>query len=56
MIELPDHPWFVGCQFHPIHFDAARRPSLFNAFVRAALENAVVQPPQATPERLQNIA
>jgi len=17
MIELPDHPWFVGCQFHP---------------------------------------
>ena len=17
MIELPDHPWFLGCQFHP---------------------------------------
>ena len=28
MIELPGHPWFVGCQFHPgVHLDAARRTS-----------------------------
>jgi CTP synthase len=38
MIELPDHPWFVGCQFHP-EFTSTPRAGhpLFNAFVRAAL-------------------
>ncbi|MCB1911665.1 MAG: CTP synthase [Zoogloeaceae bacterium] len=38
MIELPDHPWFVGCQFHP-EFTSNPRAGhpLFTAFVRAAL-------------------
>jgi CTP synthase len=38
MIELPDHPWFVGCQFHP-EFTSNPRSGhpLFIAFVRAAL-------------------
>jgi CTP synthase len=38
MIELPDHPWFVGCQFHP-EFTSTPRAGhpLFIAFVRAAL-------------------
>ncbi|GMV56667.1 MAG: CTP synthase [Betaproteobacteria bacterium] len=38
MVELPDHPWFVGCQFHP-EFTSSPRAGhpLFNAFVRAAL-------------------
>jgi CTP synthase len=38
MIELPDHPWFVGCQFHP-EFTSNPRTGhpLFIAFVRAAL-------------------
>ena len=40
MIELPDHPWFIGCQFHP---DVKSRPTrshpLFRDFVRAAVEN-----------------
>ncbi len=39
MIELPDHPYFVGCQFHP---EFKSRPQaahpLFLRFVRAALE------------------
>lgn len=39
MIELPDHPWFVGCQFHP---ELKSRPldphPLFSNFVGAALE------------------
>ena len=26
IMELPDHPWFVGVQFHPVHVHAARRP------------------------------
>ena len=39
MIELPDHPWFVGCQFHPELKSRPMRPHpLFAAFVRAAVE------------------
>ena len=38
MIELPGHPWFVGCQFHPEFTSTPRRGHpLFSAFVRAAL-------------------
>ncbi len=38
MIELPDHPWFVACQFHP-EFTSNPRDGhpLFRAFVEAAL-------------------
>ncbi len=37
MIELPDHPWFVGCQFHP-EFTSTPRDGhpLFNGFIEAA--------------------
>jgi CTP synthase len=41
IIELPDHPWFVACQFHP---EFRSRPGkahpLFREFVRAALERS----------------
>jgi CTP synthase (EC 6.3.4.2) len=37
MVELPDHPWFLGCQFHP---EFKSKPTaahpLFKDFVRAA--------------------
>ena len=38
MVELPDHPWYVGCQFHP-EFTSSPRDGhpLFEAFVRAAI-------------------
>ncbi len=38
IIELPDHPWFLACQFHP-EFTSTPRDShpLFTGFVRAAL-------------------
>lgn len=40
MIELKDHPWFVGCQFHPEFKSRPNRPHpLFRELVRAALEN-----------------
>jgi CTP synthase len=58
MIELPGHPWFVGCQFHP-EFTSTPRAGhpLFKAFVEAALENAGTETPGASaPERLQSIA
>ncbi|MDS4022421.1 MAG: CTP synthase [Candidatus Competibacter sp.] len=37
MIELPGHPWFLGCQFHP-EFTSTPRAGhpLFQGFVRAA--------------------
>ena len=40
MIELPGHPWFVGCQFHP-EFTSNPRAGhpLFIAYVRAALDH-----------------
>ncbi|MEO5699873.1 MAG: hypothetical protein ABIS17_02035, partial [Casimicrobiaceae bacterium] len=39
MIELADHPWFFGCQFHPEFTSNPRRGHpLFVGFVRAALQ------------------
>ena len=39
MIELPDHPWFVGCQFHPeLKSRATKAHPLFREFVRAAVQ------------------
>ena len=40
MVELPGHPWFFGCQFHPEFTSNPRRGHpLFISFVRAALEH-----------------
>jgi len=37
IIEIPDHPWFVGCQFHPELKSRPTRPHpLFAGFVGAA--------------------
>ncbi|PWV63498.1 CTP synthase [Plasticicumulans acidivorans] len=37
MIELPDHPWFLACQFHPEFTSTPRYGHpLFRAFVTAA--------------------
>ena len=46
IVELPDHPWFVGCQFHP-EFNSTPRDGhpLFTGFIRAALSR------QATLDR-----
>jgi CTP synthase len=39
VIELPDHPWFVGVQFHPeLKSRATHAHPLFREFVRAAVE------------------
>jgi CTP synthase len=40
IIEVPDHPWFLGCQFHPEFKSKPLAPHpLFAAFIRASLEN-----------------
>ena len=38
-VELPDHPWFVACQFHPEFKSRPNRPHpLFKGLVEAAAE------------------
>ena len=38
VIELPDHPWFIGCQYHPELKSRPNRPHpLFQAFIGAAV-------------------
>lgn len=38
MLEIPDHPWFVACQFHPEFKSRPLRPHpLFREFIAAAL-------------------
>lgn len=40
MIELPDHPWFVACQFHP-EFTSRPRGGhpLFTSYIEAAIKH-----------------
>ena len=40
VVELADHPWFVGTQYHPEYKSTVRNPHpLFVAFVAAAIAN-----------------
>jgi CTP synthase len=40
VVEIPDHPWFVACQFHPEFTSTPRRGHpLFTGFITAALEH-----------------
>ncbi len=41
VIEIPDHPWFVGVQFHPEYSSTVLQPHpLFIAFIKAVIENS----------------
>ena len=40
IVELKEHPWFLGCQFHPEFKSKPMRPHpLFRDFIKAALDN-----------------
>jgi CTP synthase len=40
IVELKDHPWFLGCQFHPEFKSTPRNPHpLFTAFIEASYRN-----------------
>ena len=44
MMELADHPWFLGCQFHPEFQSRPNRPHpLFAGFVAAARDRMLAQ-------------
>ncbi len=40
IVELKEHPWFLGCQFHPEFKSRPNRPQpLFRDFIKAALNH-----------------
>ncbi len=42
MIELPNHRWFVGCQFHPeLKSRATKAHPLFREFIKASLQYSI---------------
>jgi len=59
MMELPEHPWFVGCQFHP---EFTSKPldghPLFSAFIRAAVSfrQSEQADPVSQPAKIKSIA
>ena len=45
IMEIKDHPWFVGVQFHPEYSSSVMKPHpLFIQFVKAALDKTPDQP------------
>lgn len=43
IVEIPDHKWFMGVQFHPEYSSTVLKPHpLFKAFVKKAIEELVV--------------
>jgi CTP synthase len=50
IIELKNHPWFLGCQFHPEYKSKPLAPHpLFRSFIAASLQNQK----QRTERRMQ---
>ena len=42
IVEITDHPWFVGVQFHPELKSTVEAPhKMFVSFVKAALEHKI---------------
>ena len=42
IIELEDHPWFIGVQFHPEYKSTVKAPPpLFTGFIKAAIDKKV---------------
>ena len=65
IIEIPDHPWFIGVQFHPEFKSSPRSPHpLFESFIAAALHyrdtkkphTAKVNGPEAKEDKDQDPA
>jgi CTP synthase len=55
VIELPDHPWYLGCQFHPELKSRPNRPHpLFTAFIAAAVRQRY--PNASTPAGATELA
>ncbi|MES2963703.1 MAG: hypothetical protein V4760_07410, partial [Bdellovibrionota bacterium] len=54
IIELSDHPWFIGVQFHPEFKSRPLAPHpLFKSFVEAALDRRKSARPQKSRAKVQ---
>jgi len=54
--EIPDHPWFLGCQFHPEFKSRPLEPHpLFSAFIAAALKHQAGRA-GSCPERAEQMS
>jgi CTP synthase len=54
IVEIPDHPYFLGCQFHPEFKSKPLEPHpLFSSFVKAAHENRTKRHDSKTSEDVE---
>ena len=54
IVEIPEHPWFVGVQFHPELKSTVEKPHpLFVDFIKAALNHAASIAKQGVSEVVQ---
>jgi len=57
MIEVENHPWFVGCQFHPeLKSRATRAHPLFREFVNAAKQYKAKLSRRSKPKKAVELA
>jgi len=57
IVEIRDHPWFLGCQFHPEFKSRPLEPHpLFRAFIEAALRHRQQRRAAPTPETTAAVA
>src|SRR3990170_1267205 len=57
IVELADHPWFLGCQFHPEFKSKPFDPHpLFKAFVGAAYQNRLAKEAKEAQEGKEQAA
>jgi CTP synthase len=55
IVEIKDHPWFLGCQFHPEFKSRPTKPHpLFSKFIEAALKQAKAKS-KKSPAKHQNL-
>ena len=55
IVEIKEHPWFLGCQFHPEFKSRPVKPHpLFSRFVEAALKNAQKKKQKDKQKKKQN--
>ncbi len=57
IVELPDHPWFLGCQFHPEFKSKPLAPHpLFVSFIRAAYQHRMKDEAMKESEETDTVA
>jgi len=53
LIELRDHPYFVGCQYHPEFQSKPNKPHpLFKGFIQACLAHPMDRAPRVATDPL----